>query len=192
MSDPKMIDTLLVLQGLQVLFGFYIFFVSFYKGYDSIKECWLKFGPVIHLLMVIYNYFAVPITTLVFFLKSDKSAIVESRILEFSLLVYFGSLIVFFITVLPVVRGAIAFLQRRTVGLHNEVPGKCNIRIEWDEFIKCKAEITNQIKQEEQKCAQKEECQCDAHTKIRELKAELEKKSEELNKKLAGLEIICY
>ena len=108
-----MIDTILVLQGLQVLFGFYIFFVSFFKGYDSIKECWLKFGPVIHLLMVIYNYFAVPITTLVFFLKSDKSAIVESRILEFSLLVYFGSLIVFFITVLPVVRGAIAFLQKR-------------------------------------------------------------------------------
>ena len=171
-----MIDTILVLQGLQVLFGFYIFFVSFFKGYDSIKECWLKFGPVIHLLMIIYNYFAVPITTLVFFLKSDKSAIVESRILEFSLLVYFGSLIVFFITVLPVVRGAIAFLQRRTVGLHSEDPKKCNMCNEWDKFEKCEAEITNQIKQEQKKCAQIEECRCDPHTKIRELRAELQEK----------------
>ena len=162
-----MIDTILVLQGLQVLFGFYIFFVSFFKGYDSIKECWLKFGPVIHLLMVIYNYFAVPITTLVFFLKSDKSAIVESRILEFSLLVYFGSLIVFFITVLPVVMNAIGFLRRRTVGLHSEDPNECNMCNEWDKFKEleeCEAEITNQIKQEQQKCAQIEECRCESHT----------------------------
>jgi len=150
-----MIETILVLQGLQVLFGFYIFFVSFYKGYDSIKECWRLFGPVIHLLMIIYNYFAVPITTLVFFLKSDKSAIVESRILEFSLLVYFGSLIVFFITVLPVVRGAIAFLSRKNVRFRSENPEECNMCKEWDkltELTERKDEIPTQIKQEETKC----------------------------------------
>lgn len=102
-SDPKMIENLATLQGLQVLFGFYIFFVSFWKGYDSIKKCWLKFGPVIHLLMVIYNFFAVPITTFVFYLESEKSAIVESSILEFSLLVSVCCIIVFIRTVLPVV-----------------------------------------------------------------------------------------
>ena len=105
-NEPKMIKTLAMLQGLQVCFGYYIFFISICKGYDSIKYCWLKFGPVIHLLMVIYNYFAVPITTLVFYFKSDKSAIVESRILEFSLLVSLGNLIVFSITVVPIIIGA--------------------------------------------------------------------------------------
>jgi hypothetical protein len=100
---PKKVQTLATLQGLQVLFGFYIFYVDPTGRYKSIEKFSKKFGGIIHLLMLIYNFFVVPITTYVFFLKSDKSAIYESSMLNFSLLVSFFSLIVFFRTVFPLI-----------------------------------------------------------------------------------------
>jgi hypothetical protein len=101
--DPKKVQTFATLQGLQVLFGFYIFYVDPTARYKSLETFLKKFGGLIHLMMLIYNFFVVPITTFVFFLKCDKSAIYESSMLDFSLLVSFFSLIVFFRTVYPLI-----------------------------------------------------------------------------------------
>jgi hypothetical protein len=79
--------------------------------------------------MVIYNFIGVPITTFIFYLKRDKSAIVESSIIEFSLLVSFCILIVFFRTALPVVIGAIGFIRKQNPDEYEELedPFECTM-----------------------------------------------------------------
>jgi hypothetical protein len=79
--------------------------------------------------MVIYNFFGVPITTFIFFLKREKSAIVESSIIEFSLLVSICSLIVFFRTVIPVIIGAIGHVKKKISAENEEIedPFECTM-----------------------------------------------------------------
>ena len=58
---------ILIIQGVQAVFSYYIFFVSIVSAPDCIQSCWQKIGPLISIIMMVFNYILCFIGSIVIF-----------------------------------------------------------------------------------------------------------------------------
>ena len=91
----------LIIQGAQAVFSYYIFFVSIFKAPECIGSCWLRIGPWISLFMVVFNFLLCPIgSILILAFDLKHKHIFFEPFMIFYTLVCVGNLIVFFVSFL--------------------------------------------------------------------------------------------
>jgi hypothetical protein len=80
-----MTETLILLFGLQFLFGSFLFFVHNHEGFSCNRDCWIKIGPYVHILFALFTFFVVPLITFFMYIawKRDNMKTIFSPIILF-------------------------------------------------------------------------------------------------------------